>query len=267
MNPGQANNPAGMRAAAAVVLPPVLVFVLFVLVWESARRAFDWPTYLVPSPGRVYQAFTGNFGDLARACGLTAAAAAGGLAASLVLGALVAFAFSQSRAIQRAFYPYAVFLQTAPIVAVAPLLVIWFGTGFQSVVLASLIVSLFPVITTGTAGLTSVDRNLVELFRVHDASRWQVLFKLRLPNAIPYFATGAKTSSGLAVIGAVIGEFFVGYGTQSRGLGYYIIFSQANLKTDLLVATVLITTLLGLAIFSIVGWVGQRLTARWREEN
>jgi NitT/TauT family transport system permease protein len=125
-------------------------------------------------------------------------------------------------------------------------------------------VSLFPIITNGTEGLTALDRNAVELFEVNNASRLQKLLKLRLPNSVPYFITGAKTSSGLSVIGGIVGEFFAGYGTEKFGLGYLIFQTSGQLKTADLFAAIIASTLLGLAIFGLVGLVGNLLLSRWK---
>jgi len=149
-------------------------------------------------------------------------------------------------------------------VAVAPLIVLWSGTGFRSVVIVSFIVSLFPVVTNGTAGLTAIDPDLIDLFQLHGASRWQTLVKLRLPSAVPSIVTGARTASGLAVIGTIVGEFFVGYDpSQWFGLGYLIQQASDQLKTDLLFGAVLLSTLLGLVVFLAVGGVGATILRRW----
>lgn len=244
--------------------PPLLVFVAFVLAWHGLTVWLETPKYLVPGPWLVMEAALDHARELLGAIGLTAAAAVCGLLASFIAGSLIAFVFSQSVMIQRSFYPYAIFLQTVPIVAIAPLIILWFDTGFQSVVLVSFIISLFPIITNGTAGLTDVDRNLIELFEINNATRRQVLLKLRIPNAVPYMVTGAKISSGLSVIGAIVGEFFAGYQVSRFGLGYVIILTKSNLDTAYLFAAILASTLLGLVIFGAVSLIGNAITSRWR---
>ncbi len=248
----------------ARVLPPLLVFVGVVLLWQLACVALALPTYLVPAPTQVAAAARANGPALATATGLTAIAALLALAISLALGTAIAVVFSQSRLLARSLYPYAIFLQTVPIVAVAPLIVIWFGTGLASVVLVAVIISLFPVITNGTTGLTRVDPQYLELFAMRDATRWQVLRKLRLPGAVPYLVTGAKISSGLAVIGAIVGEFFAGFGAERYGLGYFIIQTSGQLKTAELFAAILACTGLGLLLFATVSLLGELVLRRWR---
>jgi NitT/TauT family transport system permease protein len=241
------------------------LFLLLLLLWEAAVDLFGIKSYLIPSPAKVGRAIAQNGPELGGAMLLTAGAAVCGLALSLLTGALISFAFSQSRIIQRSFYPYAIFLQTVPIVAIAPLIILWFGSGFLSVVIVAFILSLFPIITNGTAGLTTVDRDLIDLFEVNNASRAEVLIKLRLPNSVPYFVTGVKTSSGLSVIGAIVGEFFAGYGTDRFGLGYLIVFTAGQLKTAYLFAAILASALLGLVIFGAASLVGNWIVSRWQE--
>ncbi|HOE97567.1 MAG TPA: ABC transporter permease [Candidatus Sumerlaeota bacterium] len=254
-----------LRFLADRLLPPVVVFVVFVLVWHGLVVWLEVPPLLVPTPARVWGAALEHREALLRAMRLTGAAALCGLALAIVVGSLTAFVFSQSVVIQRGFYPYAIFLQTVPVVAIAPLIILWFGQGFQSVVIVAFILSLFPIITNGTTGLTAIDRGHRELFAIHNATRWQVLVKLRIPNAVPYLVTGARISSGLSVIGAIVGEFFAGFSDRNRGLGYLIQLSHGQLRTAYLFAAILASTLLGLAIFALVTWIGNAIVARWRE--
>jgi NitT/TauT family transport system permease protein len=166
--------------------------------------------------------------------------------------------FSQARWIRSSLYPYAIFLQTVPIVAIAPLVVIWCGPGFASIVLVSFVLSVFPVLSNGVEGMTRVDPQLLELFSLHNASPRQILLHLRLPHSVPYLVAGAKVASGLTVIGAIVGEFFAGYGTRHPGLGYLILQSAGQLRTELLFASVAASTLLGLFMFLVTG-----LAAKW----
>jgi NitT/TauT family transport system permease protein len=246
-----------------VALPPVAFFALLVVAWQGATTFWEIPAYLVPSPQRVLQAAYENGADLARASWMTAAGAVCGFALALLAGTVLGLAFSQSRVVARSIYPYAIFLQTVPIVAIAPLVVMWFGNGFAGVVAVSFILSLFPIITNATAGLTSVDGPLVELFELYNASRWQTLLRLRLPNSVPYLVAGAKISCGLSVIGAIVGEMFAGYGTERFGLGYLISMNTRNLDTAYAFAAVIASTLLSIVIFIVVTSVGATVLSRW----
>jgi NitT/TauT family transport system permease protein len=244
---------------------PLAVFALIVLGWHAAVVAFQLPAYLLPGPATVAAEAWTHAGELLRSSAVTGSAALAGFLMSLVSGVLVAFAFAQSRLVARSFWPYAVFLQTVPIVAIAPLVVIWSGPGFRSVVLVTWLVGVFPIITAATAGLTSVERELQELFRVHNASPWQTLWKLRLPHAVPHLMAGAQASGGLSVVGAIAGEVFAGYGSSARGLGYLILLTSGQLKTAYLFAAALACTLLGLVAFGTLTFVGHAIGARWRD--
>ncbi len=244
-------------------VPPVVFFVLVLAAWQAAVTWFDLPIYLLPSPWRVASAAKSEGHAIFQATMMTAAAAISGFVASLLLGTLIGFVFSQSAAIRSSCYPYAIFLQTVPIVAIAPLIITWFDYGFHSVVLVALIISLFPVITNATAGMLAVDPSMLDLFRLYDASRWQVLFKLRLPNAVHYLVVAAKTSSGLAVVGAIVGEFFVGAGMDRFGLGFLIRQNLEQLRTAELFAAVIASTVLGVAIFAVVSLTGATVLTRW----
>jgi NitT/TauT family transport system permease protein len=245
--------------------PPLATAVAVVLLWHVAVAATGVAPYLLPAPAVVAREAAAHAGDLVAATLRTATAAVIALAASIVVGLAIAFVFSQSRTIARSFYPYAIFLQTVPIVAIAPLVISWSGPGFRSVVLIAFLVSVFPIVTSATAGLTAIDRDLHELFRICRATRWQTFWKLRLPHALPDLVTGAQVAGGLAVIGAIMGEVFAGYGADARGLGYLVTATASQLKTAYLFAAVIACTLLGLVVFGTLGWLRAIVTARWRD--
>jgi NitT/TauT family transport system permease protein len=253
---------AGVRLLQ-VALPPLAFFAAIVAIWQLATMLWDIPGYLVPSPGRVLGAAREHAADLRAAMRLTGSGALCGFGLGLLAGTAMGLLFSQSRVIQRSVYPYAIFLQTVPIVAIAPLLIMWFGNGFGGVVAVSFILSLFPIITNATAGLTLVDTNLLELFEINNASRAQTLFKLRLPNAVPHLVVGAKISCGLSVIGAIVGEISAGFGTESFGLGTLINMATSKLDTAYAFAAVICSTLLSIAIFAAVNSIGATIMARW----
>ncbi len=245
------------------LLPPLASFVVLVLLWQGAVVFFDLKPFLLPSPLLVAAAVQTHFGALVHATLLTAVGALCGFLLSFAAGFLISLLFSQSRLVSRSLYPYAIFLQTVPIVGIAPLIILWIGHGFIGVVAVSFIIALFPIIANTTAGLTRVEANLLDLFSMYNASRWEVLRRLRIPSAVPSMLTGARISSGLSVIGAIVGEFFAGYGTEDFGLGYLIILTNGQAKTDYLFACILFCTLLGLAIFSSVNLISNLLLARW----
>lgn len=245
------------------LLPPIGLFALVVWIWDRVVVWYGFKPFLLPGPGLVATALWQNLPKLAQATGYTAAAATSGLLASLVVGTLVAFLFSQSRWIRSSSYPYALFLQTVPIVAIAPLIVHWCGRGFFSVALTAFILSLFPILASTTAGLLNVDPDLLDFFRLNNASRWQILWKLRLPNAVPALFTGLKTSCGLAIVGAVVGEYFVGYVSDTFGLGYLILVTSDQLRMAELFATIVASTALSVAMFSVVNLVTASILRHW----
>lgn len=243
--------------------PPAGLLAVLLTTWHYATKWLRPPAYLMPSPEMVWQAGFERRGDLLQALLLTGSAAGLGFVSSLAAGFVISLAFSQSPLIRRSCYPYAIFLQTVPVVAIAPVIITWFGFGFRSIVIVSFIISLFPIITNTTTGMLAVEQRFLELFSIYNASWWQILWKLRVPNCVPFLIAGAKTSSGLSVIGAIVGELFVGFGSDSHGLGYYISLSSGQLKTDVLFASVLTCTLLGLVVFVLVNLISQFVLQRW----
>jgi len=221
---------------------------------------------MLPSPLQVFAAALQRLPSLLQSLAITAAEAAGGLVASILVGVLVALVFAQSRWVRRMFYPYTILLQTVPIVAVAPLILMWIGPGLFSVGFVAFIICLSPIIANATQGLISVDRNLIDLFLMNNATPTQVLLKLRLPHALPSLFTGVRISSGIAVIGAITGELFAG---SSRvgvgGIGYAIQYASAQLETDYLFALVAAATLLGFVFFFTVMFLEWYFLHAWHE--
>jgi NitT/TauT family transport system permease protein len=200
---------------------------------------------------------------LVAATKVTAQGAVAGFVASAIVGVVIAVVLGSSRTIERAFYPYALVLQTVPIVAIAPLLVLWFGVGPRAVTASAFIVSVFPVITNALAGLRSVDPPLRDLFKLYGSSRIARLFRLELPWATPNIATGLRIACGLAVIGAIVGEFVAGFAEGQPGLGIVVLTAYRQLRTDLLFAAVGGSALLGLAMFAVVSGVAWVWLRRW----
>ena len=186
---------------------------------------------------------------------------------AIIIGISVATTMSLSKVLERSLYPYAILLQTVPVVAVAPLIVLWFGFEERSVILISLIISLFPIINNTLLGLKSTSKNLVELFDMHKSSKLTQFYKLRFPAAIPNIIAGMRISAGLSVIGAIVGEFIIGSGSMGGGLGVQIIYAQADLETPLVMALILTATLLGFAFFMTVSGLGYYLLHKWHESE
>ena len=244
----------------------VLVFVALLVLWQLVLRIFRVPRFMLPSPLAVAKAVIARFPSLLTSFFITAEEAAGGLLASIAVGVLVALIFAQSRWIRRMLYPYTILLQTVPIIAIAPLILNWVGAGMPAVTLIAFIISLAPVIANTTKGLISVDENLVHLFLMHNASRAQLLFKLRLPHAVPDLFVGVRIASGIAVIGAITGELYAGSSRVGEGgIGYSILYAYSQLQTDYLFALVLAATVLGFSFFFAVMFLEWYFLHRWHE--
>ena len=253
-----------MKRFAAVVLPPTVSLVLFLGLFELVARGwFADASYLLPAPSAILRVAVAERALLGAALIATAKTTLLGFLLSAVVGVAAAVALSSSRLLERALYPYAIALQTVPIVAIAPLLVVWLGVGPRSVVASAFIVSVFPVVTNALAGIRGVDPALRDLFRLYGASRAAVLWKLELPHATPSLATGLRIASGLAVIGAIVGEFVAGFAGRDPGLGIVVMTSYRQLRTDLLFAAVGCSSLLGIVLFSLVSAVAQLVFRRW----
>jgi NitT/TauT family transport system permease protein len=245
------------------LLPPVLVFVAIVAGLEFFVRARSIPKWELPRPTAVCQTMVDDRADLLAALWTTAEAALIGFGASIVIGITAAIALASSRWIRRAFYPYTIFFQTVPIVAIAPMLVIWFDAGLTAVSISAFIVSVFPVIANTLTGLLGTDAALLDLFQLYGAGPIARLWKLRLPSALPSIVTGLRVSAGLAVIGTVVGEFLVGTLGDGEGLGVRIVNASKNGRTDRVFAAVLVASMLGLAMFAAVNAIGHLMLRRW----
>ena len=245
------------------IAAPLVILLLVVVGWYALISWRDIPAYLLPSPGEILEAFKDIRDPLIKATLVTARSSLYGFGLSLVFGCLIAFAMSQSKMVERGLYPYAIFLQTVPIIAIAPIIIIWLGPGLPSIVTVSFIISLFPIITSTATGLTRLPPEWQELFDVYQASWWQRLFKLRLPAAIPNIITGARTSAGLSVVGAIVGEYFTSVSGESYGIAYLVLTYSERLRTAELFATTIMSAILGLVIFGGVSVIGDFIMRRW----
>jgi NitT/TauT family transport system permease protein len=255
-----------MKQKLVTAMNALLVFAGLLVLWQVVLWAFRVPPYMLPAPFAVAKAVHARFPTLLNSLAITAEESAGGLAASIVVGVLIALIFAQSRWVRRMFYPYTLLLQTVPIIAVAPLILMWVGAGQPAVTLIAFIISLAPIIANTTQGLISVDENLVHLFLMHNASRAQLLIKLRLPHAVPSLFVGIRIASGIAVIGAVTGELYAGSSQVGvGGLGYSILYAWSQLQTDYLFALVFATTVLGFCFFFLVMFLEWYFLHRWHE--
>lgn len=259
--PTAAPPPAASRFAtfARAVLPPVVTLMLVLLAWDLAVRAGWVAAYLLPPPLAVAGSLREDWKELSAAATNTAIASFAGFAMSAVGGVLAAIVLASSVWVRRALYPYTVFFQTVPIVAVAPLLVIWAGYGMPTATWSAFIVSVFPVIANALDGLLATDPALRDLFRLYGASPAATLVKLRLPSALPSVLTGLRVAGGLAVIGAIVGEFIGGNGS----LGDVITAALTQQRNAKVFAAVLLASLLGLTLFGAIGLVSRLVLRNW----
>lgn len=255
-----------LRRFLKTVLPPVLFFAVIVFVWQAIISLFNVSPLIMPGPQGILASAWKQPQTVASATWLTAKQSLCGFALSLSVGALIAICFSQSKTIRRCAFPYAIAFQTIPIISIAPLIILWFDRGFLAIVFVSFLIGLFPIITNTTAGLINVSTGHSELFRLYRASRWQILTKLQIPNALPDFVNGAKISAGLSVLGAIIGEYFAGDIQRNRGIGFWI-YDSKDVRLDQLFVYVFASTLLGVTMFLTVTLVGDRILLHWRDPN
>lgn len=260
-----ANRMATCVAVAVNLFSIASVALIVVAVWQLSIWMGDLPKALLPSPAAVLRAGLEHRSDLFTGVLSTGMASVVGLLTAVGVGCFLATVFSQSRRLRLAIFPYVVLLQTVPVVAIAPLLIIWSGYTFRTVVTVTVIVCLFPIVNSVTAGLTRLDQQSSDLFALYQAGRWKRLIKLQVPSAIADLMVGAKTSSGLAVIGAIVAEFFVGNGTKYDGLGTLMTGWQAMVKTDALIAGIFASTLLGLGLFASVHFLAVVVLKRWTD--
>ena len=258
----------GREGAWAKILPPVATFGLVVGLWYFVSYGLLKPSrrFLLPPPQQVIKVgFLDwkNFHQVLSGLALTARAAGIGFVIATVIGMALAILMSQAKSIERSVYPYAVILQTIPILAIVPVIGFAFGFNFRSRVLVCVLISLFPIITNTLFGLLSVDHGQHDLFTLHGVGRWKRLWKLQLPAALPNIFTGLRISAGLAVIGAVVGDFFFVQGPA--GIGILISLYSDRLESEQLYTAVIMSSLLGVFTFILVGAVGQRVIGKWHE--
>ena len=244
-------------------LPAVGLGAALLGLWQLAVQAWEVPAYLVPSPLRVAQALSED-GPLLMAAWLnTVRVTLLSMAVATGLGVAVALAFVQSRRLERALFPYAVLLQVTPIVSVAPLVIIWVKDTTWALVWCATLAAIFPVISNSTLGLRSVDVGLLNYFRLQRASRWLVLWRLRIPSALPYFFGGLRISAGLSLIGAIVAEFVAGAGGSGTGLAYQILQSGYQLNIPRMFAALALIAVTGVLLFLITSALTKWALGGW----
>ena len=249
------------------VVAPVLIGMLALGVWEGTVRVEGNPPYILPGPFLVARTVITDWGTLFPSLLVTLAITGAAFLVSAVLGLFLAVLFTQSTWIERAFFPYAVVLQVTPLVAIAPLIILWVKWIPLALLICAWLVAFFPVLSNTVLGLTSTDRNLVDLFRLYGATRWQALRYLRLPAALPFFLGGLRISGGLALIGAVVAEFVAGTGGAQSGLAFRILEAGYQLQIPRMFAAVFLISAAGVLIFVLLQGLSRLALGRWHESE
>ncbi len=248
------------------ILAPLAIGVLMLLAWELTVHIRQVPPYVVPGPVAIAETLVADWALLSAALGVTLTIALAALAGAVLVGVLLAILFIQSKWLELSLFPYAVILQVTPIVAIAPLIIIWTNNNIPlSLFICAWIVAFFPILSNTILGLNSVDHNLLDLFRMYGASRRQTLWFLRLPAALPYLLGGLRISGGLALIGAVVAEFVAGTGGSASGLAYAILDAGYQLKIPRMFAALALISVAGIVIFLATSWLSHLLLRRWHE--
>lgn len=246
-------------------VPPLLVAVALLGLWYALSYVILSPgsRFLMPPPHEVVGMFLDRDvrSDLFTALSRTMVVSFTGLGIAIVIGVLWGTLMAQAPWVERSLYPYAVLLQTIPILALVPLIGFWFGFELSSRVIVCVLMALFPIVSNTLFGLQSADKGQRELFTLQGASRWTVLVKLQLPAATPNIFVGLRTSAGLSVIGAIVGDMYFRRGTP--GIGALMSNYQSRLQSSELFAAILLSALLGIVIFAVFGWLAKRIAGRW----
>ncbi len=247
------------------IVAPLGIGVLVLGLWELIVRLAQVPPYILPGPWLILRTLVTDWNTLSGSLWITLQITGLALAAAVVVGGLLAILFTQWKWLELSLFPYAVILQVTPIVAIAPLIIIWVNSTLVSLLICAWIVAFFPILSNTILGLNSADHNLVDLFQLYGAGRWQTLIFLRLPAALPYFLGGLRISGGLALIGAVVAEFVAGSGGTASGLAFRILEASYQLKIPRMFAALALVSLAGILIFLVLSFISHLALRRWHE--
>jgi NitT/TauT family transport system permease protein len=246
------------------ILLPAIVAAAGTAAWELVVRLNNIPPYVLPAPSAVFSTLFSDWGVLSQSLAATLLTTLEGFIAAAIGGILLALVFNLSKLVEYSLFPYAVILQVTPVIAIAPLLLIYLPQQ-TAVIVCAWIVGFFPVLSNTTLGLNSVDRNLSGLFRLYRASRWQTLLYLKLPTALPYILGGLRIAGGLSLIGAVVAEIAAGTAGAGSGLAYRIVESGYRLNIPRMFAALLLLSLAGIVIYAVLALISHLLLRRWHE--
>jgi NitT/TauT family transport system permease protein len=252
------------KEGALTVGVPLIAFAIKLLIWEWLVRFYEVPVYILPAPSVIFATLVKDWGTLYPSFLVTMKITLLSLATAVAAGVALAIAFTRSRLIELSFTDVVVFLQVTPLIAIAPLLIIYFGEN-ATVYIASVIVAFFPILSNTMTGLRSTDHGLVNLFDLYGASPWQRLTVLQLRNALPYFLTGLRIASGLALIGAIVAEFVAGSAGQGTGLAFRILESGYRLNIPRLFAALILVSASGIILYFGFAFLTHMLLRKWHE--
>src|SRR5437899_13001785 len=241
------------------ILAPLGVGVALLALWELVVKVNAIPPYILPGPVAIAESLWADGPSLLGSLLITLRVTLAAFAAAAILGGAIAVLFSLSRVLELSLFPYAVILQVTPIVAIAPLIIIWVREPFLALLVCAWIVAFFPIVSNTTVGLNSADRNLLALFRLYGASPGQILLYLRLPTALPYFLAGLRITGGLALTGAAASEFVPGPGGAETGLAFRILEAGYRLAIPRLFAALFLLSLTGIVIYLLLDLLSRRL--------
>jgi NitT/TauT family transport system permease protein len=244
--------------------PPVMVFAGVLAAWEAYVRLRNVPAYILPSPSLVLETLFTDRATLFPALLVTLNTTFAALLAAVIGGVGLAILFTQWKWVERSFLPFAIVLQVTPIVAIAPLLLIYLEAPV-AVLVCAFLVAFFPILSNTALGLASADRNLVDLFKLYRATRWQSLLHLRLPAALPYFLGGLRIGGGLALIGAIVAELAAGNAGKGAGLAFRISEAGYRLNIPRMFAALALISAAGIAIFAALSTLSFYLLGRWHD--
>jgi NitT/TauT family transport system permease protein len=256
---------ARRRERAARILAPLVVGLIALAAWDLIVRVNGIPPYILPGPALVLDSLVNDWGTLWPSLLVTLEITVLALVVATFGGLLLAVLFTQSKWVELSFFPYAVVLQVTPVIAIAPLILIYVDNVHAALLICAWIVAFFPILSNTTLGLNSADRNLLALYRLYGATRWQTLRYLRLPSAMPYFLAGLRIAGGLALIGAIVAEFAAGSAGTSSGLAYRILESGYRLEIPRMFAALFLISLTGIVIFLMFTLLQHLILRRWHE--
>jgi NitT/TauT family transport system permease protein len=244
---------------------PAAVALLALALWEGVVRAFHVPAFVVPGPLAIGHALASDWPLLSRALWVTLEVTALALLTAVVLGVLLAVIMSQSAWLERTLFPVMVLMQVTPIIAIAPLIILWVSNLKVGLLICAWLIAFFPIVSNTTMGLKSADRGLEDLLSLYGASWWQRFRYMRMPSAVPYFLAGLRISGGLALVGAVAAEFVAGTGGQGSGLAFRILEAGYTMNIPRMFAALALISATGLAIHVTLSFLSHLCLRRWHE--